>query len=84
METTVSSVLCPIGPPQGRVRAKQLLLSQDPYHSSRPSTYLSLVHFTAGAGSPTELQGSRTSFNQGVVTVPPKEMIFAGAIERRT
>ena len=46
-------------------------------------TYLSLVHFTAGAGSPTELQGSRTSLIQGVVTVPPKEMIFAGARGKR-
>lgn len=32
-----------------------------------------------GVGSPTELQGSRTSFIQGVVTVPPNEMILAGA-----
>lgn len=50
--------------------------------TTRPSavpTHLSLVHFTAGAGSPTELQGSWTSFIQGVVTVPPNEMIFAGA-----
>ena len=30
-------------------------------------------------GSPTELQGSRTSFIQGVVTVPPNERILAGA-----
>lgn len=45
----------------------------------RPDPYLSLVHFTVGAGSPTELHGSRTSFIQGVVTVPPNEMIFAGA-----
>lgn len=41
--------------------------------------HLSLVHFIAGVGSPTELQGSRTSFIQGVVTVPPKERILAGA-----
>lgn len=33
----------------------------------------------AGTGSPTELQGSLTSFIQGVVTVPPNEMILAGA-----
>lgn len=45
--------------------------------------HLSLVHFTAGAGSPTELQGSRTSFIQGVVTVPPNEMILAGAAGKR-
>lgn len=32
-----------------------------------------------GVGSPTELQGSRTSFIQGVVTVPPNERILAGA-----
>lgn len=44
-----------------------------------PPRYLSLVHLMAGTGSPTELQGSRTSFIQGVVTVPPKEMILAGA-----
>lgn len=33
----------------------------------------------AGTGSPTELHGSLTSFIHGVVTVPPKEMILAGA-----
>lgn len=32
-----------------------------------------------GVGSPTELQGSRTSFIQGVVTVPPNDRILAGA-----
>lgn len=42
------------------------------------STNLSLVHFIVGAGSPTELQGRRTSFFQGVVTVPPKDRILAG------
>lgn len=40
--------------------------------------YLSLVHLIVGAGSPTELQGRRTSFIHGVVTVPPKDRIFAG------
>lgn len=39
---------------------------------------LSLVHLIVGAGSPTELQGRRTSFIQGVVTVPPKDKILAG------
>lgn len=37
-----------------------------------------------GVGSPTELQGSRTSFIQGVVTVPPNDRILAGADKRRT
>lgn len=46
-------------------------------------THLSFVHFIVGVGSPTELHGSRTSFIQGVVTVPPNERIFAGARERR-
>lgn len=32
-----------------------------------------------GVGSPTELHGSRTSFIHGVVTVPPKDRILAGA-----
>lgn len=40
--------------------------------------YLSLVHLIVGAGSPTELQGRRTSFIHGVVTVPPKDRILAG------
>lgn len=44
-----------------------------------PPRYLSLVHLMAGTGSPTELHGSLTSFIHGVVTVPPKEMILAGA-----
>lgn len=44
-----------------------------------PPWYLSLVHLMAGTGSPTELHGSLTSFIHGVVTVPPKEMILAGA-----
>lgn len=51
--------------------------------SAQPRPHLSLVHFTAGAGSPTELQGSRTSFIQGVVTVPPNEIILAGAAEEK-
>ena len=42
-------------------------------------SHLSLVHFMVGVGSPTELQGSRTSFIQGVVTVPPNDRILAGA-----
>lgn len=42
------------------------------------SSDLSLVHLIVGAGSPTELQGRRTSFIQGVVTVPPKDRILAG------
>lgn len=45
-------------------------------------SHLSFVHFMEGVGSPTELQGRRTSFIQGVVTVPPNERIFAGASER--
>lgn len=32
-----------------------------------------------GVGSPTEPQGSRTSFIHGVVTVPPNDRILAGA-----
>lgn len=44
---------------------------------------LSLVHLIVGAGSPTELQGKRTSFIQGVVTVPPKDRIFAGTDHKR-
>lgn len=36
-----------------------------------------------GVGSPTELQGSRTSFIHGVVTVPPNERILAGAERSR-
>lgn len=35
-----------------------------------------------GVGSPTELQGSRTSFIQGVVTVPLKDRILAGTGNR--
>lgn len=48
---------------------------------SRPKivTHLSLVHLIVGVGSPTELHGSRTSFIHGVVTVPPKDSILAGA-----
>lgn len=41
--------------------------------------YLSLVHLMAGPGSPTELHGRRTSFIQGVLTVPPNDIILAGA-----
>lgn len=43
---------------------------------------LSLVHLMVGVGSPTELQGSRTSFIQGVVTVPLKDRILAGTGNR--
>lgn len=42
-----------------------------------------MVHLIVGVGSPTELQGSRTSFIQGVVTVPPNERILAGAVGGR-
>lgn len=41
--------------------------------------YLSFIHFTAGEGSPTALQGKAMSFIQGVVTVPLKVRIRAGA-----
>lgn len=37
-----------------------------------------------GAGSPTELHGRRTSFIQGVVTMPPKDRILAGTAQRDT
>lgn len=43
-------------------------------------SHLSLVHFMVGVGSPTELQGNRTSFIHGVVTVPPNDRILAGAV----
>lgn len=42
------------------------------------SSDLSLVHLIVGVGSPTELQGRRTSFIQGVVTFPPNDRILAG------
>lgn len=68
------------------ITAKENLNIRKAWSGQRPSKplplgkkYLSLVHFTAGRGSPTELHGSRTSFIQGVVTVPPNEMILAGA-----
>lgn len=41
--------------------------------------YLSFIHFTAGEGSPTALQGKTMSFIHGVVTVPLKVRIRAGA-----
>jgi hypothetical protein len=72
----------PAGPPQGWEVTEAAGRETTP-SLQEPTTHLSLVHFTAGAGSPTELQGRRTSFIQGVVTVPPKEMIFAGAIGKR-
>lgn len=41
--------------------------------------YLSFIHLTAGEGSPTALQGKAMSFIHGVVTVPLKVRIRAGA-----
>lgn len=41
--------------------------------------YLSFIHLTVGAGSPTALQGRTMSFIQGVVTVPLNVRILAGA-----
>jgi hypothetical protein len=41
--------------------------------------YLSFIHFTAGDGSPTALQGKTMSFIHGVVTVPLNVRIRAGA-----
>lgn len=75
-----------MGPPQSWRRwTPTLAFMLLPGASRTPGAraHLSLVHFTAGAGSPTALHGSRTSFIQGVVTVPPKEMIFAGAARDR-
>lgn len=43
--------------------------------------YLSFIHLTAGEGSPTALQGKTMSFIHGVVTVPLKVRIRAGAEE---
>lgn len=45
----------------------------------RVTGYLSFIHFTAGEGSPTALQGKAMSFIHGVVTVPLKVRIRAGA-----
>lgn len=71
----------------GEEKAHQPLATQQkrrsrhrpPGPAGSPPHYLSLVHLMAGTGSPTELHGSLTSFIHGVVTVPPKEMILAGA-----
>ena len=48
------------------------------------STYVSFSHLTVGAGSPTALQGNTMSLIQGVVTVPLKVRIRAGAAETHT
>ena len=48
------------------------------------STYVSFSHLTVGAGSPTALQGNTMSLIQGVVTVPLKVRIRAGARETHT
>lgn len=64
-----------------KVRFFCFLLSQavvSVWVSRDNDAYLSLVHLIVGAGSPTELQGRRTSFIHGVVTVPPKDRILAG------
>lgn len=45
--------------------------------------YLSFIHLTVGAGSPTALQGRTISFIQGVVTVPLNVKILAGAEQER-
>lgn len=45
--------------------------------------YLSFIHLTVGAGSPTALQGRTISFIQGVVTVPLNVKILAGAEYKR-
>lgn len=45
--------------------------------------YLSFIHFTVGGGSPTALQGRTMSRIQGVVTVPLKVRILAGAAQNR-
>lgn len=42
-------------------------------------TYFPLSHLMVGGGSPTALQGKTMSFIQGVVTVPLKVRILAGA-----
>lgn len=62
--------------------AVSVRVSHDSYKRYVMSSDLSLVHLIVGAGSPTELQGRRTSFIQGVVTVPPKDRILAGTAHR--
>lgn len=42
-------------------------------------TYFPLSHLMVGGGSPTALHGKTMSFIQGVVTVPLKVRILAGA-----
>lgn len=44
-----------------------------------PETHLPLIHLIVGGGSPTALHGRTMSFIQGVVTVPLKVRILAGA-----
>lgn len=44
-----------------------------------PETHLPLIHLIVGGWSPTALHGRRMSFIQGVVTVPLKVRILAGA-----
>lgn len=58
----------------------RLFLVQASGESRDNNIYLSFVHLIVGAGSPTELQGRRTSFIHGVVTVPPKDRILAGTV----
>ena len=60
-----------------KIRGSRLKGGED--RRSRDTAHLSLVHLMVGLGSPTELQGRRTSFIQGVVWVPPKDRILAGA-----
>lgn len=47
--------------------------------ASRNETYFPLSHLMVGGGSPTALHGKTMSFIQGVVTVPLKVRILAGA-----
>lgn len=44
-----------------------------------PETHLPLIHLIVGGSSPTALHGRTMSFIQGVVTVPLKVRILAGA-----
>lgn len=44
-----------------------------------PDTHLPLSHLIVGGSSPTALHGRTISFIQGVVTVPLKVRILAGA-----
>lgn len=47
-------------------------------------TYFPLTHLMVGGGSPTALHGTTMSFIQGVVTVPLKVRILAGAGSSKT